>query len=118
MAAPPKECAPRSGTYVLTVTPRAPNGCALSPGTVVVNFDSPAADDPTCTNNVTESADHCKTNLTQTCGDGVGKSTSSTWAVTWDADGEGGAGIMTWAYSATLAATPCVSTVAVMYARQ
>jgi len=117
MAAPPKDCAPRSGTYVLTVAPQAPNGCALKPGSIVVNVDSPPADDPTCTSDVTESADHCKTNLTQTCGDGVGKSTSTTEAVTWDADGNGGTGIMTYAYSANLADTPCVSTVRMTYAR-
>ncbi len=102
----------------MTVTPKVPNGCALSAGSVVVDIGAPPAD-PTCvTSDETESADHCKTTRAQTCGDGAGKSSSSNWAVTWDADGNGGTGIMTYAFSLNVDATPCVSTVGVTYARQ
>jgi len=110
----PASCAAPAGTYQLAIAPSAPNGCQLSAGVVDVPAGTVPFASASCNAQVTTSADMCTTDVVSTCPGDAGSS-SVTGHIEWNAAGTHATGSLTYAFTATGAVTPCVSTVNVTY---
>lgn len=102
------DCQPRAaGNYLVTATPTATNGCALST-TQAVSMAG-GAPDPACTTTLnTETPDMCSVSIDFTCVRDTGSS-SFQETVNWNEAGTAASGIQTFTFYA-LDGTVCVST--------